>query len=288
MIHSIYVVDDDTSIVNVLNNLIDEHYPKAFAGMATTGNEAIEKIIKLTPDIVLLDYLLPDKDGIEVIKEIQRVYSPVIIMISEVSDKNMIARAYNHNIEFFINKPINVVEVMAVIDKAKKYLMMENTIDYFREAFTNLNYLSTFESRKKPPNQHEQIKRLYGKLGIIGENGCEDLINALMWVINLNGSKYTLSDMYKSLVENPEDKSQLYAVEQRIRRTITKSFNIMASLGIEDYMNPVFESYSAQIFDFNELRKQMNYLKGRSNEQGKINIRKFIESSMVLLNYVNK
>ncbi|PAB59592.1 response regulator receiver protein [Anaeromicrobium sediminis] len=284
--HSIYVVDDDISIVNVLNNLIDEHYPGSFTGMATTGNKAIEEIIKLKPDIVLLDYLLPDKDGLEVIREIQSVYLPVIIMISEVSDKNMIAKAYNNHIEFFINKPINVIEVMAVINKAKKYLMMENTIDYFREAFTNLNYLSTFESRKRPISRHEKIKRLYSKLGIIGESGCEDLINALMWVLELNGNKYRLSDMYKSLVENPEDKSQLYAIEQRIRRTITKAFNTMASLGVEDYLNPVFENYSAQIFDFNELRKQMNYLKGRSQEQGKINIRKFIESSIVILNNV--
>ncbi|SHK20176.1 response regulator [Paramaledivibacter caminithermalis] len=283
MKNTIFVVDDDTSIVNILNNIIDENFPGEFIGMATTGSAAIKKISLLRPDIILLDYLLPDKDGLDVIKEIQILYSPIIIMISEVSDKNMIAKAYNHDIEFFINKPINVVEVMTIINKAKRNFVMKNIIANLKNTFTNIDYLSSLEYSHATSDLQLKLKRFYNKLGIIGESGCDDLINATIWVDNLKGKKYKLSDMYRSLVNDPKDKSQLYAVEQRIRRTISKAFNIMASLGIEDYMNPVFENYGSRLFDFNELRKQMNYLKGRSLNQGKINIRKFIESSIILI-----
>ena len=62
----------------------------------------------------------------------------------------------------------------------------------------------------------------------------------------------------------------------------------MAALGLEDYLNPIFEDYGPQLFDFSELRKQMNYLSGKSNKQGKINIRKFIEGSIVVFNGMNK
>lgn len=284
MKNSIFIVDDDPGIVNVLNNIIDENFPNEFIGMATTGSNAIKEISSLKPDIVLLDYLLPDKDGLDVIREVQTIYFPTIIMISEISDKNMIAKAYKHNIEFFINKPINVVEVITIINKAKRNLAMKNIINNFRDTFTNIDYLTSLEYKDLTNGLQNKIKRFYGKLGIIGENGCDDLIKATIWVNELEERKYRLSDMYKSIVDNPEDRSQLYAVEQRIRRIISKAFNIMASLGIEDYLNPIFESYASQLFDFNELRKQMNYLRGRSLNQGKINIRKFIESSILLIN----
>lgn len=283
MKNSIFVVDDDKGIVNVLNNIINENFPNEFVGMATTGNKAIKEISSLKPDIILLDYLLPDKDGLDVIREIQTLYFPTIIMISEVSDKNMIAKAYNHNIEFFINKPINVIEVITIINKAKRNIMMKNIINSFKDTFSNIDYLTKLENNSSDNYVKNKIKKFYSRLGIIGETGCDDLIRAIIWVNRFDGNKYKLSDMYKALVDNPKDKTQLYAVEQRIRRTISKSFNIMASLGIEDYMNPVFENYGPQLFDFNELRKQMNYLRGNSLKQGKINIRKFIESSIILI-----
>lgn len=283
MKNSIFVVDDDKGIVNVLNNIINENFPNEFVGMATTGSKAIKEISSLKPDIILLDYLLPDKDGLDVIREIQTLYFPTIIMISEVSDKNMIAKAYNHNIEFFINKPINVIEVITIINKAKRNIMMKSIIDSFKDTFSNIDYLTKLENNSSDNYVKNKIKKFYSRLGIIGETGCDDLIRAIIWVNKLDGNKYKLSDMYKALVDNPKDKTQLYAVEQRIRRTISKSFNIMASLGIEDYMNPVFENYGPQLFDFNELRKQMNYLRGNSLKQGKINIRKFIESSIILI-----
>ncbi|SKC80838.1 response regulator [Maledivibacter halophilus] len=283
MKNSIFVVDDDKGIVNVLNNIINENFPNEFVGMATTGSKAIKEISSLKPDIILLDYLLPDKDGLDVIREIQTLYFPTIIMISEVSDKNMIAKAYNHNIEFFINKPINVIEVITIINKAKRNIMMKSIIDSFKDTFSNIDYLTKLENNSSDNYVKNKIKKFYSRLGIIGETGCDDLIKAIIWVNKLDGNKYKLSDMYKALVDNPKDKTQLYAVEQRIRRTISKSFNIMASLGIEDYMNPVFENYGPQLFDFNELRKQMNYLRGNSLKQGKINIRKFIESSIILI-----
>jgi two-component system response regulator YcbB len=60
----------------------------------------------------------------------------------------------------------------------------------------------------------------------------------------------------------------------------------MAALGIEDSMNPIFENYSGQLFDFSEMRKEMKYLLGKSKIQGKINIKQFIESSIVLIDEI--
>lgn len=283
---SFFIVDDDKSILNVLKNIIKEYGLGSVLGTSQDGESAVDGIVAKMPDIVLLDYFLPDKDGLEVIEEVQKTYRPLIIMISEVSDKSMIAKAYKLDIEFFITKPINVIEVVSIIRKSKESLAMKNTIRHFEKAFAHLNTLSSLSSAPSPiqPQKTEDpVSRLFGKLGIIGESGSEDLRAAILWVQNKKDKKYTLSELYSEISSPASDASSRYAIEQRIRRTISKAFNTMASIGLEDFFNPVFEDLGSHLFDFPELRKQMNYLKGTSKEQGKINIKKFLEGSCVLL-----
>lgn len=278
---TIYIVDDDLSIVNILKDIVEQYFQGSLVGFASNGSEAIQEIKILRPDVVLLDYLLPDKDGLQVIRAIRNEYAPGIVMISEVSDKQMISKAYREKIEFFITKPINVVEVVSIIHKVVEHQEMKSTLNQFETALNS--FKKTFVTHEKPPAGDEQkLRKLYSKLGIVGTSGYEELIKGVIWAKSQN-CEYALSDMYKSLVNDQDDVQQVYALKKRIGRVITKAFKSMACLGIEDYMNPVFETYSSQLFDFPELRKEMKYLTGKSKQSGKINIKQFIESSIVLI-----
>lgn len=277
---SIYIVDDDLSIVNILKDIIEKNFDGCLLGSAVCGKDAMKEIIDLKPEIVLLDYLLPDKDGLEIIRGIRAVYTPVIVMISEVSDKRMIAKAYKEKIEFFINKPINVIEILSVIEKVNEYLMMKKTIHQFENAISSIKKISDF---KKDDGQDllYKLKKLYGKLGIIGSSGCDELIKAVCFAKSRKGH-YNLAEVYKSIVIDPNDENQIYAVEKRIRRIVVRAFKIMAALGVEDPMHFTFENYGSQLFDFVELRKEMKYIRGEWSKQGKINVKQFIESSILL------
>lgn len=278
---TIYIVDDDLSIINILKDIVDKHFLGSLVGAACNGSQAIKEIKELRPDVVLLDYLLPDKDGLQMIRAIKEEYSPAIVMISEVSDKQMIAKAYREKIEIFITKPINVVEVVSVISKVIEHQEIKNTLNQFESALSSLK--KTFINHEKPRvNDEQKLRKLYCKLGIVGTSGYEELIEAVVWAKSQN-CEYALSDMYKALVKDQDDVQQFYALKKRIGRVITKAFKSMACLGIEDYMNPVFEAYSSQLFDFVELRKEMKYLTGKLKQPGKINTKQFIESSIVLI-----
>lgn len=71
------------------------------------------------------------------------------------------------------------------------------------------------------------------------------------------------------------------SVEQRVRRAVYKALNNTANLGLEDYANEFFVEFGSSFFDFTEIRHQMNYLRGSSAVQGKINVKKFIEGLMM-------
>jgi len=281
MNQTIYIVDDDRSVLKILTNIVKEHNLGKVIGNAYCGLDAVDDIKKLKPDIILLDFLLPDIDGLEIIKSLPTGYIPSIIMISEVTSKEMIAKAYRLGIEFFINKPINVVEVVSVVNKVKEHLNMRQVISRFEDAFSHLHQVNSLAHKSSDQEVRNKAKRILGKLGILGESGCDDLINAILWIKMKNQDSYRLSDLYCAIVEDPSDKSQAYAVEQRMRRTISKAFSELIERGLEDYNDYTFEHYASLLFDFSEIRKHMNFIKGESKFSGKVNIRKFIEGLLV-------
>lgn len=284
---TIYIVDDDPSIVNILEDIINKYFTGALIGAASNGTDAIKEIKEFKPDIVLLDYMLPDQTGLQVIRSVRDKYCKGVVMISEVSDKQMIAKAYKENIEFFISKPINVIEVVSVIKKVLEHLEIKSALSQFEKTINNLkiNLEPKTENSLMQNNSATdelKLKKLYSKLGLIGSNGCDDLIKAVLWA-KQKKSDYVLSEMYLSLVDDQTNYKQIDAVKKRISRVITKAFKSMASLGIEDFMNPVFEEYSGRLFDFAEMRKEMNYITEKSKYSGKINVKQFVENSIVLI-----
>ncbi len=275
------IVDDDPGIINILEDIIGDHFDKISINTASTGQAAIDMILKNRPDIVLLDYLLPDQDGLEVIRQTRPYYQPLFIMISEVSDKAMIAKAYNEQIEFFITKPINVIEVTSVLRHVIDYDAVTRTLDQFDSAIKAIRQ-SHVANMPHSISENERLKHLFSKLGIMGISGCDDLMRAVLWVMKQDRS-YRLSEMYLVLSSEPGYEENVYTLKKRIRRVIARVFRSMASLGNDDFMNPLFEEYAGRLFDISEVHKEMRYLKDTSTKQGKINIRQFIESIIVLI-----
>ena len=70
------------------------------------------------------------------------------------------------------------------------------------------------------------------------------------------------------------------AIEQRVRRAIKHAMEHIASLGLEDYSNPIFEHYGSRFFDFSALRQKMKELDQGKNTptRTRVNIRQFINA----------
>ncbi len=275
---SVLIIDDDNSIVHILKDILEAHFEELCVAVATSGREGVEKIARENPDLVLLDYLLPDLDGLEVLRSIDRLHPPAVVMISEVSDKKMMAKAYLEDIAFFITKPINVVEVVSVIRRVMKERRLLETFEQFEAAMGSLR------SIKESPDMEDttKIKRLFGRLGILGSSGCDEIIRAVLWAKDQKG-EYTLNELYEAIADGACDEQTLYALKKRIRRVVTKAFRSMAALGVSDPMNPTFEELSGQLFDYGELHQEIRHHKGLTTRRGKVHIKQFIESSTVLM-----
>lgn len=266
----IFIVEDDKNIVKILEKIIIDKNLGDVIGKAYDGVSALKDIKVLEPDIVLVDLLMPGKDGISLIKEVKSIYSDIqFIMISQVSSKDMVAKAYQSGIEYYISKPINAIEVQAVIKKVIERLNMNKKLDQIQNIFTS--DLNT--SRESQIDSVKGIERVMERIGIIGEVGSQDIITLANYLIDTNQSMadFTIKELCSRFSDNPK------SMEQRIRRTATVGLINLANLGIEDYMNEIFTEYSNGLYSFEQIKIEMDYIRGKSDKRGKVNIKKFMD-----------
>ncbi len=280
----IYIVDDDISVIKMLEEIILDEVLGELIGSSLSSKKALEEIPILKPDIILLDLLMPEVDGttlVEVLKE-QKCPSK-FIMISQVSSKKIIGEAYERGITFYISKPVNKKEVATVIRNVTDNIMIEQNLDKIKKVLNfdgqNQSVVTGGNVTDTQDNLEKKIKVIFSRLGILGESGCDEMIKLCKFIkegkISLTSNK--LKDISNEISDNPK------AMEQRIRRAINRGLSNIASLGIEDYLNEVFVKYSNTLFDFEQVRLEMEYLRGKKAYGGKINIKKFIDNLILLV-----
>lgn len=278
----IYIIDDDIAVVKMLENIIEDNDLGKVCGYSLNGDDSIEEISALLPNIVLIDLLMPGKDGIAVVKELSSLNSNLnFIMISQVSSKNIISKAYTAGIDFFINKPINAIEVKTVINNVSQKIKYKETMQNIKNIFINdleHNKNSHEVSHEESLNlKMKKVQLILNKLGMTGEKGAADIINICKFLIknNLTMSDTTMIEIGSAFNSNPK------SIEQRIRRAIAKGLTNIANLGIEDNMNEIFIMYANSLFNFEEVKSEMDYIRGKTTYPGKINIRKFIDGLII-------
>lgn len=273
------VIDDDISIRKILVRIIKEAELGDVVVECADGSEAEHVLRKENVDIALIDMLLPGQDGVELIKRLTAAgLASSYIMISQVNSEPMITRAYQSGIEFFIHKPINVLEVLSVIRKVSESRKLRQFMSYIHQTTVRFSRQESPSANGEEEDRKAGVYRLFSDLGILGEAGAKDIYLLIDRIAAYRGREendYQMNELYGQLSQ--QLKQDARTIEQRVRRTVAKALQNLASLGIEDYYNEKFQNYSTSLFEFKEVRQEMNFINGKSTYHGKINIKKFIE-----------
>lgn len=278
--YRIMIIEDDRAVRRILAGIIENYDLGEVIAEAEDGDEAEKKLISLNPDIALIDLLLPKKDGIEVIKEVRaRGLGTYFIMISQVEAQNMISKAYEAGIEFFIHKPVNATETVSVLSKVGEMIRLKRALKMIKETVSGtLNENGT----KKEVRRTEKLDYIMAELGILGDAGSEDIKVLIENYDVVKKNTANLQELYTFLKDYYEKagikkSSDIKAIEMRIRRAINKAMDNVALMSLEDYNGEQFMRYAPVLFDFKEVKKQMDFLRKKTQEGGKINMRKFLE-----------
>jgi DNA-binding NtrC family response regulator len=140
------VVDDEIGVRESLKWVFKDTY---LIILAKNGRQALQALEKRPPDLVLLDILLPDINGLEILRQIkeQRKGLPVIMITATKTVKNAV-EAMKLGADDYIVKPFDVEELRIVVDKA----------------------VSTHELAREVELLRSEVNRSYGFENIIGRS----------------------------------------------------------------------------------------------------------------------
>ena len=173
-----FIVDDSASIRTMLANIIEDEDLGTVEGEAEDGSEVYVDLLEAKEiDILLIDMLMPNRDGIETIRDINSSFKGKIIMVSQVESKEMIGEAYSLGVEHYITKPINRLEVSSILKKVSQHLLLEKSVEDIHKSLSVLTSIQ--KTSEIGSNRVNSIvpagKSILLELGIIGESGNKEI-----------------------------------------------------------------------------------------------------------------
>ncbi|MDQ8737279.1 response regulator [Paenibacillus sp. LHD-38] len=277
------IVDDDAVCIRMLQSIIEKGWLGEVVVTAENGCEGEKAVLGANPDVLLIDLLMPEQDGIETINHLkQKGYCGKYVMISQIENKEMIGKAYQAGIEFYIHKPINRIEVQAVLSKVNEQWKIGRYLNEIKDSMAKLSNLNTnVGNLQRKQSVREIMQPILRDMGIVGELGSKDMIEIIEHLIHHDQveSLPPLKELYEITARTHHDPArEVKAVEQRIRRAVMSAVSNLANIGLTDYSNPKFEHYAPLYFDFQDIRLKMKEIdEKRQPGKGKVNIKKFLQ-----------
>jgi two-component system KDP operon response regulator KdpE len=119
----ILVVDDETPIRRLLRTTLSaQGYDVSEAGNAA---QALAAVRARTPELIVLDLGLPDRDGLELIGELRRLSNAPILVLSSRGDEHSKVAALDNGADDYVTKPFGAQELMARVRTALRHRLHE-------------------------------------------------------------------------------------------------------------------------------------------------------------------
>lgn len=255
----VLIADDSKLNIIMITDILHSEGYEVFS--VTSGNEVMDAVKEYKPDIVLLDVVMPGKDGFTVCSELKCNYefkNLPIIMVTARTEAKYLKTALEIGAFDYIRKPVDAIEVAARIKSALRYMEYQEKLEEMamKDGLTGLyNHALLIELLAK---EHSKQKRLNGSLAFLmididyfktvndtyghlkGNEVIKGVANIMMSTIRESdvAGRYGGEEFGIILSDIPLDK--VIAVSERIRRRIAlhsfslegETVNITVSIGV--------------------------------------------------------
>ena len=219
----IYIVEDDSNILEI------ESYALESSGYTVRGFEGSKSFFNaardLAPDLILLDIMLPDEDGLYILKRLRADRTtadiPVIMVSAKTSEIDKV-RGLDLGADDYVTKPFNILELLsrvkAVLRRARPMGLMENVefgeIRLEPERRLCLVGNQTVELTYK---EYELLLCLIQNAGIVMKR---DVLMERIWGIDFEGESRTLDMHIKTLRQKLGEASRYIQTVRNVGYTL--------------------------------------------------------------------
>ena len=183
---TILIADDNQEFAKTLANYIQEQDDMEVIGLAKDGEEAVDLITNIEPDIVLLDVIMPHLDGIGVLEKINMIKSdkkPTCIMLSAVGQDNITQRAIALGAEYYVVKPFDIELLIKRIRQLKDFKPTQNVNNFISREIKN-QYIELDNNSDDEKNLEALVTNIIPEVGVPAHiKGYQYLREAIIMVV---------------------------------------------------------------------------------------------------------
>ncbi|WP_043932834.1 sporulation transcription factor Spo0A [Bacillus sp. EB01] len=225
------VVDDNRELVGLLDDYISSQDDMEVAGVAHNGQECLEMLEEINPDVLVLDIIMPHLDGLAVLERMREIKNgpmPHVIMLTAFGQEDVTKKAVELGASYFILKPFDMEMLGNHI----------RTVNGKSSSVTRKGQSSSFRSHseQKPRNLDASITTIIHEIGVPAHiKGYLYLREAISMVYN---DIELLGSITKVLY--PDIAKKYNTTASRVERAIRHAIEVAWSRGNIDSISSLF------------------------------------------------
>lgn len=219
---SVIIVDDNEKVIENIDSALSKDTAIQIIGKAKNGQEAYELIRKSTPDVVILDLIMPKMDGLSLMNKVNddgaMIKMPFFIITSAISNENVIQDAFGYGAGYYLLKPF---ETNMIADRVK------GVKSYNKRISETKKIIGAGEDRKHfmERNIENDVTSIIHDVGVPAHiKGYQYLREAIIMSVNDNEMLNSITKiLYPSIAKKFQTTSS--RVERAIRHAIEVAWN---------------------------------------------------------------
>ena len=238
---TVLIADDNQEFSMTLATYLKNQEDMVIVGRAKDGNEAVDMIPNLMPDIVLLDVIMPHLDGIGVLEKINMMKMskrPICIMLSAVGQDKITRRAIELGAEYYVVKPFDIELLITRIRELKNYRPAQSNNFISREtSIPKQQYIEISRNREKTEENLEAlVTNVIHEVGVPAHiKGYQYLREAIIMVVK---DIDVINQITKSLY--PMIANKFSTTPSRVERAIRHAIEVAWGRGQQDVVENIF------------------------------------------------
>ncbi len=239
----IYVADDNQDFVYLIEECLSAFPEFELAGKAYDGETAVREIVEKDPDVVLLDMVMPKKDGISILEElncIKKQTKPLVLILTAIGQEKYIKKALSLGAEYYILKPYD----LSLLPKRITQIFLESERQ-LKKADSAGGYKADSIYADSPKNQdvttRERVEavviKILRNIGVSANySGYSFLVKAVVETV-LSDNRYIplTSELYPMIAKSCN--TSMGKVERGIRDVIQKVWHQINSSTLTTYFS---------------------------------------------------
>lgn len=236
---TILIADDNQEFSQTLANYIQEQDDMEVIGIAKDGEEAIEMISNVEPDIALLDVIMPHLDGIGVLEKIgmnQNNKNPICIMLSAVGQDKITQKAISLGAEYYVVKPFDIELLIKRIRELRNFKPNQNHNGFIGREIKTQYVEIPLDAQKSQENLEALVTNIIHEVGVPAHiKGYQYLREAIIMVVN---DIDVINQITKSLY--PKIAYKFNTTPSRVERAIRHAIEVAWGRGDQKTVEKIF------------------------------------------------